>query len=745
MNKVGVHTCTSSAAGATSYGTSKVLAQENVGMLSAMSANDAKMSLKSDLGVSVSRSTVQRARCGAVEVANGCMDEEFSKFADYLKRLSDANPGTYSSYEKENRAPEGSPPVEHFRRSFVALPEAIRAFRLCLPIVFLDGCHLTGHYVGMLLIAVAKDANSNIVPLAVTMCPMEDTANWGYFATHFNRAFGQLRGETILSDRLKGLGTELDAAFPDCCCVACVKHLAGNMSGGASSVGKRDVVLNATFRLAKEKTVQGLASAIREESSAHSRLSTALTAVKDKWADCHLSGYRCDEYTQNASESVNAALLDARGKGIITLHVTWRRLTMTWFAERSAKLASLPIPNGLFKIVNTVFRGRVQDSVEKARTLVRTPTQDDNVVEVLANGDHFTVNTVELTCTCRRPSLEGIPCSHLICASDDSVLDCVAPFLKDEALRGIYIAVPEATTMPEDLTDLHASGLLPMMCDTNPRGRPARIQCNGDKKKQCSRCGGVGHAATYRGQVRCKRPIPDEWVQECSRRKRMKGGSGKRVQEVSSGAPVEVLAHDVRVPISLHVASGEGRVEGECGWAATNWILDFHKEARVPYSVAMHAQSMLQTVMSSFDAAETCENQQGGGYFTYNTVSNLCLSRGILLRHWGKESFEDGEGKDIVLLGPPLDLSDTHWVVAKKVDGVRGYVVWDTDAKERPFATLKDVNAEYTPQYQPFRVNTLLSLSAALLRQEAKQRKVSPNGKMAVIARRIRAKANTQI
>ena len=101
-------------------------------------------------------------------------------------------------------------------------------------------------------------------------------------------------------------------------------------------------------------------------------------------------------------------------------------------------------------------------------------------------------------------------------------------------------------------------------------------------------------------------------VQECNKRKKMKGGSGKRVQEVSSGALVEALAHDVRVPITLHVASGEGRVEGECGWAATNWILDYHGEARVPYSVAMHAQSMLRHICHCPDSSgRVCSTPSG--------------------------------------------------------------------------------------------------------------------------------------
>ena len=95
------------------------------------------------------------------------------------------------------------------------------------------------------------------------------------------------------------------------------------------------------FRLAKEKTAEGLEAALQDVERRHPRLVQALRSVKDRWADCHIVGYRCGEYTQNASECMNAALLEARSKGVISLHVAWRRITMEWFATRSAELQVL--------------------------------------------------------------------------------------------------------------------------------------------------------------------------------------------------------------------------------------------------------------------------------------------------------------------------------------------------------------------------------------------------------------------
>ena len=205
VNKVGKHTCTSTTA-STQHGISAFLAAEKPSTLAgAKSAVNAKSSLRRESGVAVSQSTAQRMKRKAEEVVSGDMVKEFGQFPEYLLRLAAANEGAFTHLEKENRAPEGQAPVEHFLRSFVALPQAIRAFPFCLPVIFLDGCHLTGPIVGTLLIAVTKDAQRRVVPLAITFCKQEDTSCWRYFSQHFVAAFGRVDGELIISDRLKGI------------------------------------------------------------------------------------------------------------------------------------------------------------------------------------------------------------------------------------------------------------------------------------------------------------------------------------------------------------------------------------------------------------------------------------------------------------------------------------------------------------------------------------------------------------
>lgn len=51
----------------------------------------------------------------------------------------------------------------------------------CRPLIGIDGTHLKGNYGGILLSAVALDANNEIFPLAFAIVSVEDKENWSFF------------------------------------------------------------------------------------------------------------------------------------------------------------------------------------------------------------------------------------------------------------------------------------------------------------------------------------------------------------------------------------------------------------------------------------------------------------------------------------------------------------------------------------------------------------------------------------
>ena len=75
----------------------------------------------------------------------------------------------------------------------------------CRPLIGVDGTHLKGNYGGILLSAVALDANNEIFPLAYAVVIVEDKKDWSWFFWNlYNLVKDSSRGDwTILSDRQK--------------------------------------------------------------------------------------------------------------------------------------------------------------------------------------------------------------------------------------------------------------------------------------------------------------------------------------------------------------------------------------------------------------------------------------------------------------------------------------------------------------------------------------------------------------
>ncbi|RYQ89739.1 hypothetical protein Ahy_B09g096227 isoform B [Arachis hypogaea] len=72
----------------------------------------------------------------------------------------------------------------YFHRLFWTFPPCIQAFRHCKPLVSIDGTHLYGKYGGTLLVAIAQDGNSNILPVAFALVEGENAESWSFFLSH---------------------------------------------------------------------------------------------------------------------------------------------------------------------------------------------------------------------------------------------------------------------------------------------------------------------------------------------------------------------------------------------------------------------------------------------------------------------------------------------------------------------------------------------------------------------------------
>ncbi|KAK9998941.1 hypothetical protein SO802_018544 [Lithocarpus litseifolius] len=90
----------------------------------------------------------------------------------------DQDPGTQYFYHTIPRSVSGNTLLRYV---FWAFAPCIDGFRHCKPVISIDKTHLYGKYRGVLLIAMATNANNKVFPLAFAIVNKELGISWGWF------------------------------------------------------------------------------------------------------------------------------------------------------------------------------------------------------------------------------------------------------------------------------------------------------------------------------------------------------------------------------------------------------------------------------------------------------------------------------------------------------------------------------------------------------------------------------------
>ncbi|XP_057746535.1 uncharacterized protein LOC130965793 [Arachis stenosperma] len=99
----------------------------------------------------------------------------------------------------------------YFHRLFWTFSRCIKAFRHCKPLVSVEGTHLYGKYTSTLLVVIAQDGNSNIIPIAFALVEGESAELWSFFQSHLRKhVMSQLSNQLILG-RHNGIKAALEA------------------------------------------------------------------------------------------------------------------------------------------------------------------------------------------------------------------------------------------------------------------------------------------------------------------------------------------------------------------------------------------------------------------------------------------------------------------------------------------------------------------------------------------------------
>ena len=120
----------------------------------------ARNEIKEDFGVEVNYRKAWHGLFIAKTEIHGIDFDSFNKLRWFCNAVKESNPGSVADVEV---CPEDGT----FHRVFIAFSAYVAGFvRGCRPMIFLDGTHIKTKWKGVVLTAVAKDANGGLVTIA---------------------------------------------------------------------------------------------------------------------------------------------------------------------------------------------------------------------------------------------------------------------------------------------------------------------------------------------------------------------------------------------------------------------------------------------------------------------------------------------------------------------------------------------------------------------------------------------------
>ncbi|XP_018466423.1 uncharacterized protein LOC108837921 [Raphanus sativus] len=134
------------------------------------------------------------AREFAIAAARGIPDRSYAKIPSYLHMLKEANPGTHTHYEINDKG--------RFMYLFMAFGQSVRGYYNAMRrVIVVDGTFLKNKYRGVLLVVTAVDGNSNLYPIAFGVVDSENDDSWGWFFRQLKMVIADCQDLAFVSDR----------------------------------------------------------------------------------------------------------------------------------------------------------------------------------------------------------------------------------------------------------------------------------------------------------------------------------------------------------------------------------------------------------------------------------------------------------------------------------------------------------------------------------------------------------------
>ncbi|XP_077232471.1 uncharacterized protein LOC143869798 [Tasmannia lanceolata] len=185
--------------------------------------------IKSHWGITMTYQRAHLPKNIILEIKCENVEDSYRLLPTLIVEMMRTNPGTYMRVFRTRFTSRGN---DKFARLFWAFGSSIRSFQRTLKlIVLVDGTHLHGKYLGILLIAVGVDENNGLVPLAFGVVETENEDSWCWFLYLVKRHVlpEEIGAFTLCSDRQKGLMQAVPKVMPIANHSYCMRHPATNL------------------------------------------------------------------------------------------------------------------------------------------------------------------------------------------------------------------------------------------------------------------------------------------------------------------------------------------------------------------------------------------------------------------------------------------------------------------------------------------------------------------------------------
>ncbi|XP_060211904.1 uncharacterized protein LOC132639476 [Lycium barbarum] len=351
--------------------------------------------MRSIYGLHIGYHKAWRSLQHAYNVIRISPENNYTLLPQYLHMMKLRNPGTVANikWTADNK----------FKYAFFAYGASIEGWKHCRPVMMVDATFLKSKYRGVLMIAVAKDGNNSIFPLAFGIADSENNESYRWFFRHVKKVFGTRKDLSILSDRHSSIATAIKELYPDTQHGICIYHMEKNLQKYFPSEAILSLFYNAatTYKQAEFRTYMSQIQQIDPKAAEYIE-----QEPPEIWARSFHTNRRYNMLTTNNRN------LDATGPS----H------DLTCWAEKI-----------LLEKISRGFTMKVENI-----TLVKFVVKDE--------GYQYNVDLKNMTCECLEFQTDELPCTHAMAVIDKRSLPkstyCADWFKKQvcqETYKGITV------------------------------------------------------------------------------------------------------------------------------------------------------------------------------------------------------------------------------------------------------------------------------------------------------------------